>query len=75
MRLPRPALADFQRYAPPKKINGFRIVRVEIAAVAYGSFAMTLRVTLAHFRHFLTRDSPIVFVTPLGTPYGGNEHV
>jgi len=28
----------------PKKINGFRIVRIEIATVAYGSFAMTLLV-------------------------------
>ena len=31
---------------PPKKIDGFHIVRIEIATVAYGSFAMTL---LAHF--------------------------
>jgi len=30
----------------PKKIDGFHIVRIEIATVAYGSFAMTL---LAHF--------------------------
>ncbi len=29
---------------PPKKINVFRIVRVEIATVAYGSFAMTERI-------------------------------
>ena len=38
------------RFAP-KKINGFRIVRVEIATVACGSFAMTLLV------HFLLHTS------------------
>ena len=36
---------------PPKKIKGFRIARVEIATVAYGSFAMTLLV------HFLMHTS------------------
>jgi len=35
----------------PKKINGFRIVRVEIATVACGSFAMTILV------HFLLHTS------------------
>ena len=30
-----------RRYAPRKKINGFRIARFEIATVACGSFAMT----------------------------------
>ncbi|MFZ2149315.1 MAG: hypothetical protein WAV28_19055 [Sedimentisphaerales bacterium] len=36
-----------QSNRPPKKINGFRIVRIEIATVAFGSFAMALWV------HFL----------------------
>ena len=35
-----------RHFVPPKKINGFRIVRFEIATVAFGSFAMTL---LVHF--------------------------
>jgi len=30
-----------RRYAPPKKINVFHIVKIEIATVACGSFAMT----------------------------------
>ena len=38
-------------WAAPKKIKDFRIVRIEIATVAYGSFAMTLLV------HFLLHTS------------------
>ncbi len=43
----------------PKKINDFLIVRVEIATVACGSFAMTLMMLMFFLknRHFL----PVVF--------------
>ena len=47
---------------PPKKINGFCIVRIEIAAVAYGSFAMTL---LVYFLLHTSRESGEVLAMTL----------
>ena len=43
LRLPRRGVyPERSRRGPAKKINGLRIVRIEIATVACGSFAMTL---------------------------------
>ena len=40
-RQKKPSLCLRLFRSAPKKLNGFCIVRVEIATVAYGSFAMT----------------------------------
>ena len=49
----------FRSCVPPKKINGFCIVRVEIATAAYGSFAMTsLGHFLSHTRLFVQEKNP-----------------
>ena len=48
----------------PKKINGFRIVRVEIATVAYGSFAMTLLVSF--LLHPCLPETEVLAITTAG---------
>jgi hypothetical protein len=48
----------------PKKINGFRIVRVEIVTVAYGSFKMTL---LVYFLlHTCLPEAEVLAITTAG---------